>query len=260
MSWAPPPSPPYPPYPPYLQYQWPAAPVVPPRPNDAMGILSTRRYQTLIGAVVIALTVIAILLAALAPRLSSRTASPVPNGWAKVYDADLRPNDAHWDTAGGCSLTSQGMQTVNTSEGAYCVFTPSQSADLTKSGFYLEVTLAPAGRLDQRAVASIFADGMELVAFDQNGQYFVCNGACRDGSQAYRSGATIAWHSDGYVANTLGVRLASDDKTMSVYVNGQRVVTTSVAVGPGSELALGTVSNAEELFTHCTVYSGSGAQ
>jgi hypothetical protein len=99
----------YPNQPPYPGVAFPAlqpAAPLPERPGKPWPLRAVNRWMT-IGAVVI--TLLAVLLAVLAPRVASD--EPSTAGMKLAYQSSLTRNDSgqmSWDEAGGCQFTSSG--------------------------------------------------------------------------------------------------------------------------------------------------------
>lgn len=206
------------------------------------------------------LTVAALVLGALAPTLAPQSRSTVPSDWTKVYDAAPR-DDSKWSTNSGCTVNGRGMDAVGTSTGARCEFASSAARDLVSRGFYIEATLVAAGSVEgnQQPAIIIGSDNAVTAAFDQSGNYVLCTNSvsmsCANQSGA--SGSTIAWHADGYVGNTIGLRYLPATEELTLYANGQQIATQTGTVPSGSPLALGALVHSEALFTHVTIYAAS---
>ena len=261
----------YPPTPsgsvaPYSQPPYPQPPAQPGEaPKD-----SGRRYQLIFGAVFVALTVLALALAAIAPDLGPTVSRSAPAGWEPVYQRDLTTADsAAWDLTQGCAFTEQGLDaSASDSNAAICTFTPAGSGGATARGFYFELGIAPAAKVPafQRALLLV-GDSTDQsrngLAFeiDQQGQYVLCDGGCTATSQAtsqgiYITGGTAAWHGDAFVANTIAIAVSPDHTRETFYVNGQQVATVSVDMGAQPALAGGAPSGSEAVFTHATLSTG----
>ncbi len=258
--------PPYPQQPyaqqPYAQQPYaqpPAQPAVAAKTND-------RRYQLIFGAVLVALTVLALALAAIAPDLGPTASRSAPAGWEPVYQRDLTTADsAAWDLTQGCVFTDQGLDaSASSSSAAICTFTPAGSGGATAQGFYFELGLAPAARVSsfQRAmllVGDSTKQSGNVLTFevDQQGHYVLCDSICSaTGQGLYISGGTAAWHGDAFVANTISIEVSPDHTREIFYVNGQQVATASVDMGAQPALAGGAPSGSEAIFTRATLSTG----
>jgi len=259
------------PYPqqPYAQQPYAQQPYA--QPGEAAKT-NGRRYQLIFGSALIALTVLALALAAIAPGLNAPSSSAVPANWQPVYESNLTaatPNDYKvWDLTKGCSFYSNGLYAdasqSSSSSAAICEFTPAGSGGVTGKGFYFELGLAPAWQVSayQRAMLLIGdftkQSGNQLVfEVDQMGHYVLCDGSCSTTDQGlYISGGTAAWHGDAYVANTISIQVSPDHMREIFYVNGQQVATASLDMGAQPALALGAPSGSEAIFTRATLSTG----
>jgi hypothetical protein len=259
----------YPYYPVYVQLptQKPREQEEPPAERAPRGLWSDGATMWLaIAAVVI--TVLAVALASVAPSLGLRTANAVPGDWTKVLDGGIAA-DA-WRLNVGCSLTAQGMDVVGSSHDAVCLYTRSTTGDLTSRGFLIEVRVAPAGTVqgNQEPLIAIGnpSTGVSGV-FTQSGQYALCTGVSSDscirgntiGCDSCIRGNTIAWHSDSYIANSMGLRYVADGDggRVTLFANGQEVASIAATIAPGSSISLGAAADSEAVFTHATLYSAT---
>lgn len=256
---------PYPVYPPQSVYNpwrsWEQAAAnseAAPGPAPARGPWAGR-YGRVFAIVAVCVTVAALILAVLGPALTPRqTAGADVSGLAKVFDTGLT-DGSDWDTASGCSFASSGLDV--SSDGSYtqCQYTPSVNNDFTSQGFWLQVTVAPAGSVQGQEAAAISVGGAN-VEISQQGSFTVCMSPqlpCGIGPGA-ATGVTDAWHTDSYVANTIALRYSKDDGAVTVYVNGQRIATMPADQVSGS-VALGSEPGGETLYTHAVFYSGAGS-
>jgi hypothetical protein len=215
-------------------------------------------HARIIGIVFVALTAVAVVLALVAPQLVNHSAGVVPTGWAKVFDG--QPDGGSWQTLAGCEATSQGLHVTGSDTTAGCKFAPSVSRDLTSQGFYLEAVTAPPANL-MGAEDPVIAFGLQsnvlAVGFNQLGEYTICTNPCDYSASVFDVGVTVAWHTNGYTANTVAVLYSPESSQVSVYANGQEVTTVSYAAPAGSRLLLTTDSVGEALYTHVTIYTGS---
>lgn len=269
----------YPVYPQYPQWQYPAYPMAPmapvapmkpapppeegPAPKAPRGLLPDRA-SIIVAGVVSVITLLALFLAILAPSLGEQSGNAVPSGWSKVFDGAVH-NDGSWDTASGCNFTSAGLDVSGQREGTVCAFVPSTSSDLTSQGFLLDVQLAPAGAVsgNQSPIITIgnvsggaASAGFLSISFDQQGGYVICT---PENLPLCMRGATVAWHGDGYVPNSIAVRYLPSQGQLTLYANGQAVTTIAASISGQQTLAIGADSNGEALFTHVTLYSASPA-
>jgi len=203
------------------------------------------------------ITVLAVALASVAPSLGLRTANAVPADWTKVLDGGIAADAWHLNV--GCSLTSQGMDVVGTGHDAMCLYTRSTTGDLTSHGFLIEVRVAPSGSVqgNQEPLVEVGSDSTGVSAvFTQSGQFALCTGVS---SGSCIQGNSIAWHSDSFIANSMGLRYVSDGDSgqVTLFANGQEVASTAATVAPGAPISLGAAANAEAVFTHATLYSAT---
>lgn len=236
---------------------YPAAPPpvsAPPSPRPAR-----RWFAAAFGLIAVLLTAGAVVLAALAPQLSQSNADVPPAGWSQVYDSNLRTADDMWDVTKGCGFTQDGL---HAGPGATCAFMPAGNPDLANNGFLLQITIAPSGSVQSEELPIIVVGTAANISIDPMGQYAICSTSpCSLGSALDIQGATAAWHSDSFVENVVSVKYFPNTATLTVYVNGRQIA--SAAVSPGAlsplALALATTSSAEALYTHATLYTGSGS-
>jgi hypothetical protein len=212
------------------------------------------RYAAVVGAVVLTLTVFALVLAVASPWLIARMRAAIPVGMAKVYDAAFA-NDGTWGLTSGCSITSSGLHVVGNSGDASCAYGPSDTSDLTSQGFWLQVTVAPAGQVAGSQVPEIAIGSDVQVSFDQQGEYTICTST----RSSCLSGATSAWHSDDYVPNTIGLQYSAATGMAAVFVNSEHVADVSATIGVQDGISLGAAQGGEALYTHVTFYSASAS-
>lgn len=235
------------------------------------GPATRSRYALIFGVTCAVLTVAALVLAFAASNFSPRAADAVPSSWSQTYNADLTSgDDGSWSQDHGCATDALGLDADATNaSSATCVFEPSVKQNVTGGGFYFEARLAPAAKIPAYAQAGVFvgdpsatATSGEVVRFyvDQQGAYIFCDGSCglSGGSGMYRSGSVGAWHGNAYLANTIGMKVAADHQTVTVFVNGQQVASTYLAASLSAQpvIAVGAPGGDEAVFTHATLYSG----
>ncbi|MGH2514935.1 MAG: hypothetical protein ACRDHP_04700 [Ktedonobacterales bacterium] len=252
---------PYPTYPAYTPYnprksseQQAAANAEPaPDPRAARGFWSSR-FGVVLAAVAVGLTLVAIVLAAIAaPLNTSQAGATPPAGFAQVYDAGLS-DDGKWANSSPCTFIAQGLDVTGGTGGIACAFKPSVNADLTSQGFWLRATIAPAASIQGTEVPVILIGENEPVLFDTQGAYILY---CHNDSTPCASGTTSAWHTNGFVANTITVSYDAGSATLSVFANDQLVTSAPFTQGSQPVLALGAGGDAEALFTHVSIYSAS---
>ncbi|MGO8946659.1 MAG: hypothetical protein ACLQUY_03135 [Ktedonobacterales bacterium] len=250
---------------------------------EAMHGIWPGRYTKVTGIVLIVMVLVAILAAVVGPLLTSRASSgSAPGNWSKTYDSNLR-DASDWKGDSGCYRGPNGLDvTASSNSSDLCVFTPSTTADLVSQGFQLNLALAPESRLQLPLspliqVTDSGGDGFS-VQFDDTGDFAICPdtssdcSACLPGtiggcSDALDSDSTDAWHTDSYVANTLGIRYqiaANGGGTLTVIVNGQEIasgplstnLTSGFAIAIGSS-DTGSGDGGEALYTVATLYTAS---
>lgn len=223
------------------------------------------RYASIFAIVLGVVCLGALVLATLAPALAPQSQATVPSNWGKVYDGAIRA-DGMWDTANSnCNTVSNGLdiQALDVNHGVSCDYIPSERQDLLRHGFYIQAEIAPAARVAGNQLPAIVAgQGDDIVAaFDQEGNYEICART----SVGCRNDSTVAWHSNAYVANTIGllyVPFSSDtfvSGTFTLFANGQAITSIAGPVSTNSPLALGAGQGGEALFTHVTLYLASAS-
>lgn len=252
-------------YPPQAPWVMPAPPTPPapvtseegPAPRAPRG-LAPNRYALIVAIVIVAITVTAMVLAVIGPALASSASSAIPGGWTKVYDANLT-DDGNWLTPVGCSFTATGLdaQAPSTPAASGCTFSSSQNGDLTSQGVLVRVALAPAASVRGNQVPAItldFQGAPVTFSINQEGQFDLC---LPDGSLTCHSDETVAWHEDGFVANTIALRYVNG--IVTGYANDQQIIERSVNVSGRATISLAATRGNEALFTHATIYSGNGS-
>lgn len=244
---------------PWKSYEQAAVNVEPAPDARAVGGPWSGRFGIIFAAVTITVTVAAVVLAALAPTLAARPGVTPPTGFAQVYDANLS-DDGKWDNTSPCAFTSQGLDVTGGADGSACVFQPSANNDLTSQGFWLQATVAPAASIAGTVEPVILLDDNEAIFFEQQGAYAIfC--ADRSGSgniSICAEGTTTAWHTNGFVANTITVSYDAGASLLTLFANGQQVTSVTLTIGSKASLALGAGGGSEALFTHATIYTASG--
>lgn len=220
----------------------------------------TGRYGFVFAIVSVGVTLAALVLAMAGPSFAQRVTSPGGDGLTQVFDGGLRDN-GQWDNTDSCYFSSSGLDVSSSSDYAQCQYKPSVNNDLTSQGFSLQVTIAPAATVTGEQVAVISAAGA-TVEMTQQGSFFVCEGSelpCTLGS-GNASGATDAWHTDAYVANTIAIRYnpGAGDSRIVFFANGQQFASVPAGQTSGA-ISLGTAPGGEALYTHAALYSASGS-
>lgn len=209
------------------------------------------RFGAIFAAVVVAVTIVAIALAAVAPTLGVYPGNTPPAGFAQVYTASLS-DDGKWVNTGPCAFTSQGLDVTGSTDGVACVFQPSTSGDLTSQGFWLQTTVAPSAFIRGNEEPLILIGDSQAILFSQQGSYAVY---CQNSAVPCAAGLTTAWHTNAFVSNTITVSYDAGASTLTVFANAQQVVQVSFVVGGQATLALGAGSNGEALFTRVSIYA-----
>lgn len=232
-----------------------------------------RRYQITVGAILAGITVLALALAAIAPDLGLSAGSPVPAGWQQVYHADLTAATTKdyraWDVNSGCAFYTTGLDANgangagDSSGDAICAFAPGSFGADTTQGFYFELTIAPPASVSLYqssilAVGNVSDSSANGLWFEvsQDGRYVLCDVQCTRGQGIYLTGGTAAWHGNGYVANTIAVRVLPNHTDEVFYINGQQIAEESLDLGVKPALAIGAPGGAETLFTAATLATG----
>ncbi|HKV84031.1 MAG TPA: hypothetical protein VJN88_05710 [Ktedonobacterales bacterium] len=255
---------------------WPQPPLAPaPRHEDGPAVKPPRgpwsdRFGLFFGLGVTLVTLAAIALAAFAPAFASRP-SATPISWSSVYSGNPK-DDPNWQHAPGpCAIQSAGLRADGIGVGnapdilsSLCVYSPTQGRDLLSQGFALDLTVAPAAKLPNEERVAVFigdvnaGDGV-LAEMGQGGGlgaiYLLC-----DGSDNCSSPPTVAWHTDGFVKNTLSLRyLPGPDGrgTLTLYGNGQRVAWLNLMLPANPVIAIGAGSDASALYTGFSLSSAS---
>jgi len=247
-----------------------------PAPERQRGLWSGR-YARLTGIVIIAITVLAIVAAAAGVALTAQVSSTAaPSSWTRVVSGSLG-NTTQWTGDGGCDVAPYGLDVTGISGSDVCTFTPSTSSDLVRSGFQLNLKIAPEVRLYDALtpliqVGNANGDGFSVI-FDDTGDFAICQDTSTDcagclgvgmgcNDTALVSDSTVAWHTDPYVGNDLEVRYQQNlngDGTLTVFVSGQQIADTTIAggLGQGSTLTIGAGDGGEALYTGAAIYTAS---
>lgn len=272
MSYAPPPH--YPQYQ-YPQYPWPQPPqATQPRYEEGPTTTAPRgwwsdRFGLLFGIVVTVVTLTAILLAVAAPSFSTRPAS-APASWNSIYsgnpkdDPNWRQNPGHCvELSAGLLAQGPGVGNVPDVLSSLCVYAPTTTRDLLSQGFALDLSVAPAANVSTAERAAVFigdpnaSEGV-LAEIGQGGGleaiYLLCDSAGSCASQP-----TVAWHTDGFVTNTLSLRymVTADGGTLTLYGNGQKVASSDVTLPANPVIAIGAGSDSSALYTQFALSTAS---
>lgn len=229
----------------------------------------SRRYRMIFGGAMAVATLIALVVAYASSDFRPSGSSAIPSTWKQVYSADLTSvDDGAWNVTESCRRDALGLDaTGGDTTDALCVFQPSVQSSVTRSGFYFEITLAPAANVNAfvRSVVSVGdvtndnPPNGSVVNFivGQDGSYTLCDNPCgASDSSIYQHGGLAAWHGNALIANTVAMKLSPDHSTLTVYVNGQEVATVSPQPGAQPVIAVGTTSGSEAVFTRAALYTG----
>ena len=204
-----------------------------------------------------AITLGAVLLAAVAPLLVVSRPSTNLVGWHTIYDG-LPHDDGTWvSQSAACEFVAIGLDIRGiASHGNGCVFEPSQNIDITSNGFTITLTLAPAGDVQGYEMAGLlFTSDTEMldITVAQDGTYEFCAAnwsLCLPGS-------TAEWHEDPYLGNVVTVGYDPNRGTVTLYVNGQTVSSRNVDLGLHATIGLYTEANDEVILTHVVITSAN---
>lgn len=221
--------------------------------------LWTDRVSMWFGIGMTIVTVLALLLGAVAPSLVQRATALVPRDWTKVFDGPITASSP-WALNSDCQLSSEGLDVSSSTHQALCAYQAASGQDLVSHGVLLVAQLAPAGQVtgNQRPVIQFGTESSSAFAsVNQTGQYELCAG---DSQYACQAGTTVAWHGDGYIANTIAVRYEPTVQggRMTLYANDQKVASQVVTLAPGSAIVLSAAPSSEAVYTHVTLYSAQG--
>lgn len=257
---------PQPGYPPQPIVQ-PIAPVLPPVPSRAPDKPASQRQLNRIVAIVLAVaTIAALALSAAAPALVTRDLGPhTTRGFVQVYNSPLRDDTNNWDVGNGCAFEQGGLHATNQSSGTLCLFTSSRSIDYTSGGFYLTTRIAPAGAVNSVEAACVqfaaIGSGGDITTFaiDQNGNYALQSNAGTGCSPTAPLGVsqqeTAAWHASGEIPNDLSIRYDAANRVITVYANGQQILSEGWLFGSQYSISLGSAANDEAIFASFGLWS-----
>jgi hypothetical protein len=253
-----------PPQPGYAPPFVPPLPVLPPVPSRAPDRPGRQRLMNLVLAVVLAgVTAGALALAAAAPSLVTRDPGPpTTGGFQQIYNSALRDDSAHWDVGHGCVFENGGLHATNGSTATLCLFTPSHQTDYTSGGFYLTTHIAPPSAVSSVEAACVqFDSGSDFSTFaiDQYGHYALLSNPSDACSVAPPTGLaqqeTAAWHAAGDIANDLSLRYDAGSRVITVYVNGQQILSEGWLFGGPYAISLGTAAGDEAIYTSFGLWS-----
>lgn len=254
---------PQPGYPPPT-YVPPPVPVLPPVPARAPDSPRRLRLAALIVTVVLLVaTVAALALSAAAPLFVARDPGPPTGGsFQQVYNSALSDDSTNWDVDHGCVFEGGGLHATNESSATLCQFTPSTQHDYTSGGFYLTTHIAPPGAVNSLETACVhFSSGSDTASFaiDQNGNYALLTNPPDACSPAPAFGdppsETSALHAAGDVGNDLSMRYDAANRVLTVYVNGQQILSTGWLFGDRYTISLGTAAGDEAVYTSFGLWS-----
>lgn len=233
-----------------------------------------RRYRIIFASVTGSVTLLALLLAIIAPNLGLPAGALTPAGWSQVYQSDLTAPTAKdyqaWDLTKGCAFYTTGLD-ANGANGAgdssgeaICDFKPAGVGADTSQGFSLELSLTPAANVASFQESSLMlgddasSTGNRLYfQVGQDGSYRICDAACQPGQGIYIRGATAAWHGDAWVANSFAARVSATHTEETFYINGQQVADVTLDLGARPALAVGAPDGSETIFTAVRFSTGA---
>lgn len=247
---------------PYGYYPWYPQVTLPPTPAER----PTRPGRARIARIVLAgtiglVTLGALALAALAPTFDRASERSPSAGLSLVYAAQLTSDATHWDTSSGCDVGDGGLHISGQSIATLCEFRPDAQQDFATSGFYMVAEVGPAAAVSSQQKPCIevrAGEDLLTVAFDQQGGYGVKSGgvttACSTSTSLVAASA-FAWHTNGITPNRIALRYDASVSAITLYVNGQRVLTYSVRLEGPVTLGLGASANGEAVFTRFSLYA-----
>jgi hypothetical protein len=277
---------PYPAYPPYTAYSLqpqygyagspqpgyppvafvpPPVPVLPPVPSRAPDQPVRQRLRNLALTLVLLVTTGgALALSAAAPAFVARDPGPPTGGsFQQIYHGALHDDSANWDVSHGCLFEDGGLHATNESTATLCLFSPSHQTDYTSGGFYLTTHIAPPGAVASVEAACVqFDSGSDTASFaiDQYGNYALLTNAtdvCSPSPSVLSTPQrqTSAWHAAGDTANDLSIRYDGTTHVITVYVNGQQILSEGWLFGSLYAISLGTESGDECIYTAFGLWS-----
>lgn len=213
-----------------------------------------RVFAFIFGVVAVLVTLGAIVLAVIAPMLSS--APPAPGTWTKVFDADLNSQSPVVSSGPACQLGANGLYVTGEQDHhTQCDVTLSNSL---ASGFLLTANLAPDTQINNGVEQPYIALGNSaVVAVEQlstDSTIVACTQACGTDASNEQTVGSDAWHNDNFHANSLTLYWPGSGQQLVVYANGQQVTSIDFSLS-GDGLALGAVAQGEALYTHLTLYT-----
>jgi hypothetical protein len=244
----------YPPgYPPMMAYPPPTAPAPPARPQRPWPQRAVNRW---VGVGVVVITLLAVLLAVLAPQAVE--GPPATTGLQPLYQSSLTKNDGAWENSSTCQFTPDGL--LITAPGAAAVGACSLTRDFPHD-VLIKVRLVGT---DQRAAVGflsnyaleIFGSGrFQFSSLSRNGgeEPLVPRGAL---NVVPIGAGSIALHPSALGTSTRpnDLTILVQGNTYSFYANGQLLTrytdTFTDSAGPIRLYALG----GQALFTNLAIY------
>jgi hypothetical protein len=235
-------------------------PLVPPpqasvAPRRAWPLRAVNRWMT---AGVIAITLLAVLLAFLAPQATS--APPSTTGWTPAYQSSLTQNNTgrlHWDQNDHCQFTDAGY-VISSSDPAlatHCFLQGSNYQD-----FILHVRVVSA---DQVAIIGFLVD--DRLAIFGDGRYQFYQNDPVIGTPRYLipptagiGAGSVALHptSLGVSERVNDITIQVQESTYSFYANGQLLATyTAPALENPGPISLGAGGGQQALFSDIAIYT-----
>lgn len=214
-----------------------------------------RVFAFVFGLIAVLVTLGAIVLAVIAPMLSS--APPAPGTWTKVVDADLNAQSPVVSSSPACQLDANGLYVTGEQDHhTQCDVTLSNSL---ANGFLLTVNLAPDAQITNGVEQPYIALGdSAVVAVEQpstDSTVVACTRECGTDASNEQDVGSDAWHNDNYHTNALTLYWPGSGQQLVVYANGQEVMSIDFSFEGSPGLALGAVAKGEALYTHLTVYT-----
>ncbi len=243
-----------PPYPgvafPALQ---PGAPA-PEKPARPWPLPAVNRFLTIAA---VAITLLAVVLAALAPKLVS--GPPSTAGMTLAYQSSLTQNDSgqlHWDENGGCQFSTSGLLVtmLNANDPNYCQLQGSDFQDFT-----LEVHVGAIS-----GVAAIGFHSGDLLEIFGSGRFFFLpqEPTPIQFSQAQQGIGSAALHNTelGVSERANDITIQVQGQTYSFYANGQLLATYTVTTQENSgPIFFGAFPGDQAEFSNIAIYTPRSA-
>lgn len=236
------------------QMPWQTPPAPQPVGPPALPARPSRRYLVGFAIASAAITVLALVLAIVAPAFQHRTADIIPAGWTRRFNGG--PSSDQWATSAGCDVRGilggrlTATSTSATGDGVSCAYLPSTNGDLTSGGIAISATVVPE-RSSARVGPTLFIGEHIMFAINDQGTFLL-----QDDRELLHSGSTVAWHTDDETPNTLTLVLAPDG-TLTAFVNDQYVYTGKATVPWHAAIGVGALAGRSATFSNVTISTGS---